>query len=349
MHALRELGRNTLVIVGTTLGLIATAAFFEVGVDIASAWWEWVIGLAIASVVAFFALAIIFAATSSSIGVTAVGWLGIFVGRVPPGFGRGDHNLQRAIGDLALFAGAAYLGRALYLHGDAEGQLNWALEGLFLIGAGVVFGLLAAIPRLYFATKRGRGEVVALDGLRPDRGRRAARRQKAREKGRDKQELPAAAEDVAVLITLAMLGVALSMAVVNSVFKLRTRDGRATLPYNDWLEGCLDRDLPECSKDATFSFTARSRDRVRVEVVGQCASTLRTATGEAVATLGAAELKARGIPLPARGARSRLVFDPAPGTEYHVKLTTESDDVCFYSVRYLDEPTGNPATKAATP
>lgn len=347
MHALRELGRNTLVIIATTLGLIAIAAFFEVAVEISTAWWEWIIGLTIATVVAFFALGIILVAISSSVGMTAVGWLGIFAGRVPPGFGRGANNLQRAIGNLALFGGAVYLGRRLYLHGDAEGELNWALEGLFLMGAGVLFGLLAAVPRLYFATKRGWGEVIRLDGLRPESSRRAARRQRARDEGRDKDELPEAAENIAVLITLAMLGVGLSMAVVNSTFMLRTRDGRATLPYNDWLEGCIDRDrdLPECSVDAIFSFTARRADRLRVEVSGQCPATLRDTAGEGIATLDETEKKALGIPPSERGERTRWVFDPAPGTEYRVHLEPGGDGACFYSVRYLEEPTGNPVAK----
>ena len=138
---LRELGLGAASIVGTTLGMLVIAVFYQVAIDMADSWWAWIIGLAIATGLAVVALGVIYMAMAATVAVSALGWGGMFAGRVPAGFGPGDRNLARAAGGLALFGLSAWAGIALYRAGLRAGQINWSTEGMMLVAAGVLFGL----------------------------------------------------------------------------------------------------------------------------------------------------------------------------------------------------------------
>lgn len=325
---------SALAMVAATLGLLVVSVFFEVAIGMAHSWWQWIVGLAVAGALAAVGIAIIFAAMMKTVAVTAAGWLGMLTGRVPHDHAPGRRNARRGLGDLILFALAAGLGLRLYHAGAAGGELNWAIEGLLLTGSGVVFGLLAAVPRFYFA-RRGRGDPV---GPKTERG--GFRRKRDQPRGGDAD--PEAGADVAVLVTAGLTAIALSMCAANVIATARLRDGRATLPYAEWVRGCVDPDgsVEECARDVELTLVPRRTTRLRVEVVSGCEVELTDQEGAAVATLTAAELRALGVDRgDGRDQRLRLVFDPRPGVHYRIGLQS-GGSACTYSVRYLAEPSG---------
>lgn len=326
--------------VAATLGLLLIAAFYEVAIDTADVWWKWLVALPIATAVALVGLAIIYVGMDATAARTATGWLGMFAGRVPPGYGPGDGNLGAGVAGLVLFVAAAVLGVMLYRKGVGSGQLNWAIEGLALVGSGAVFGLAAAVPRLYFACRASGDVVREIAGGHGRRHRGVNEHDHA--KSDERSVATSGAEGVTVLLTAGLLGVALSMCTANTVMHQRLRDGVATMPYADWLDGCVDADatLPECAPAARLTLIPREARPLRLEVMTHCKWELRTTDGDEVQRLDSAAKQALGIEPSAPGERERIVFVPTPRTTYEVLIAASGKDVCAYSVRYLFEPTG---------
>lgn len=346
--AFAQLLLSVLSIAATTLGLLIIAVFFEVGIGEANAWWQWILGLGLAAGFAALGLALIFGAMMQTVAMTAAGWLGMMTGRVPWGFAPHQGNLGRGVGDLALFGLSSWLGFRLYRAGATGVEANWAIEGLFLMGAGVAFGLVASVPRFYFAFRARGAEVEPKPekgrkrGKRGKRGKHAKQDERKQERGGRLEDVDSGI-DVAVLFTAGLAGIALSMCTANVVATARVRDGVATLPYADWVEGCVDpsQTLSECSERAELTLIPRHQTRLRIEYLGSCDIEILGPDGAPPVGLGYEAMKKLGIESgDGNDERRRLILDPPPGARYQFRITSPKRESCRYNVRYLDEPTG---------
>ncbi len=313
--AIKELAAGVLAIVAITLGLVVIAVINETAIEMATVWWQWIVGLAISGAISAVALAVIFAATLSTVGTMAAGWVGMLAGRVPAGFADRRANLGSGIGGLLLCAACGILGVVLYRAGLRDGNANWAVEGLFLAAGGMVLGVGPAIPRLYFAA-RGAGDPVE----------KRSKKQRWRNKRKNK-ESDGAGAGAAVVATAALLSIGLSMCTADLIATMDTRDGKATLRYGDWLEGCLDASgqlEDECPKRMDATLDPRVRGSLQLEWLGRCDVAIEKAGG------GQPGGKAR---LGGLDERSRWSL---PAGRYHVAVTTKTD--CAYMIRYRSAP-----------
>ncbi|MCC6997975.1 MAG: hypothetical protein IT370_25400 [Deltaproteobacteria bacterium] len=212
LGALKELGTNLLAMAALLLGLMLIKIFFGLAVSETSAVWQAPIAFGLALAATALGLTMVYAAVRATTSQMAEGWLGLLTGRVPPGYARGGDGL-RGVMALALLGAACYFGLLLFRKGAREGELNWALEGLFLMAGGLVFGLLPAIPRLYFAG-RGAGGTAQQRRDRPGRGSGGDGGKRAGKGVRD---------GVTLFVTLAVLGVGLGLAAIDITVAARDR------------------------------------------------------------------------------------------------------------------------------
>ncbi len=216
LGALKELGTNLLAMAALLLGLMLIKIFFGLAVSETSEVWQAPIAFGLALAATGLGLAMVFVAVRATTSQMAEGWLGMLTGRVPPGHGRDGDGL-RGVMALALLAAAAYFGLLLFRKGAREGELNWALEGLFLMASGVVFGLLPAIPRLYFAARGGSGGGTGKQRRdRPGRGTGG-------DGGAGRRAGKGVKDGVTLFVTLAVLGVGLGLAAIDITVAARDR------------------------------------------------------------------------------------------------------------------------------
>lgn len=329
MHALRELGGRLLITVGTALGLLVIAVFFDTALAMGEAAWQLVVGLAVATGLAVLALGAIHAAMAASVGRTAIGWWGMVAGRVPPGFGRGDHNLGRAVGDLAAFGLGLPAGLALSRHGMAAGNGGLAIAGLMLAGAAVLFGLVAAVPRLYFALRGSGRSVSAVERA----GRRRGRARTAGGAGGADR-----ADDVALLVTAGLLGIALSMCTARTIERRREDDPRRALARGDWARGCVATPATAgCPAAVTITLAPRRARPLRLESLSSCVIALATVDGRPVRARDPAALAALAARQGATDEVRRFELDVDPGVVYRLTPAPPSGlPRCGFSVRYVE-------------
>lgn len=339
MVALIEAGTRLAIAVATALAVLVIAVFYDVALDLAGAAWEYAVGLAVATALAVGALAVIHQGMAATVGRTAVGWWGMMAGRVPAGFGPGDRNAARAAGDVLAFAIATPAGLALAARGARDGQHGWSTAGLMLVAAGVVFGLIAAVPRLYFARRRlddARRADAASEGAR--RGRRRRRGQRDGTPGASPADR---ADDVAVLVTAALLGIALSMCTASTLARWRERHGPRELARGDWLAGCAAVE-PEAGADACpaavdVTLVPRRARVLRVEAVTTCALSVATADGRAVVTPDEAAMRAAAERPPREITTQAFRLDASDGARYVLTLRPPPGaPACRFSVRYRE-------------
>ncbi len=337
----KELGTGLLAIVGITLGLLLIAVFFEVAVDSIEAWWHPPLSLGLALGISLFALAGVYAAVDATLSRAAAGWLGMLAGRPAPGFSPGDSNGARALASLSLLLFCTVTGVMLFRHGAGAGAVNWAIEGLFLVAAGLVLGLVPIIPRLYFMRRHasyGRGRKSA--GASRRRGKRNAGARFRFTRERDSGD-----SRVSLFACLAILGIGLSMAVAGTVASLRLRDGRAALAYGDWAEGCVEPggDSFSCASDVRLTLIPAYDRRLRIEPIG-CPIELHTSDGAVAPRLSASQMRKLGFEQPGLDQQPTIVFDPVPDQVYEITVAAKpGEDSCHYAVRYLVERRQMPA------
>lgn len=315
MAVLRELALGVGAIIGIVLSVLVINVFYATAFEMGTAWWAWIIGGAVATGFAAVAAGVLFMVLHATVGVMVVGWMGMLTGRQPVGYGPGDHNLSRGLGGVIFFAAALVLGRMLYRAGVDDGQVNWAVEGLMLMGGGTVIGLFGAVPRLYYAARGRGGHMHRFSRNRKKRGEASAQ--------------------VSLLLSLALVSIALSMCVTDTVQQVRARSGAATLAYGDWFDGCVepDGDLPECAPRVSLRLVPRRAVPLRVEYITGCRVRILTASGDEVPGLS--------IQGSAGSDRRRASFDAVAGVDYRVELEASEgarSNACVYSVRYFDEP-----------
>lgn len=294
--------------VALTLGLLIISAFTEAAFGDASAWWQWLIGLAVAGGLSALGAMMIYAVASKVLEPIAAGWMAWISGAAPP---VESGSRAAALADFALFGATTFVGWQLYKIGREAGQGNWATGGVLLIAYGVLFGLGAAVPQ------------VALAGRASTKGQR---------------RVTTGEHGVAVLFTVGVIGIALAMATVNLIFTARVHDGVAPVPEADWVRGCVSSELTGCSPRAELTITPRRAARLRLEYLSQCSVRLTDATDGAVEVLPAAELRRLGVASgDGRNDRARVIFDAPRGARYVVHVEPTSN-VCTFAVRYLEEP-----------
>jgi hypothetical protein len=309
-----ELGRGILAVPSLALGLLVIAVFFQTAAESSSGVWQAIVAFGLAIAASLVGLLLVGWVAARVMGPAAAGWLGIFSGQVPEEFAPDQRNGSRALANLLLLGACLLLGSLLFRHGVREGELNWAIEGLFLAGSGVVLGLLPAVPRLRFA----RGPR----GLRPE---------------------PVESEGVITFIVAAALGVGLSLAVSFGVTEKWPRQGPRTLRPLVWHSGCVSQATELCPARARFTLVAAERGRYLVDLRDLCARLAFTAgDGRPVREVAWVELNRAGIETydKEREIKTRVI-DADAGQRIQLEVTTErgepgsiANKSCVFKVRY---------------
>lgn len=298
--------RALAAIVGMALGVVLIASFAEAAIGEAQAWWQWLIGAAVAGALGFLGGALIYAGASAALDPVAAAYLAWLEGRPVPG-ARG----AALASDLAVFSIAGVAGAWLYRTGVADGEDRWAAAGaLFVLGA-LLLGLVPALPH-------------ALGRAAP-RERSAPRR-------------PLTSSPVAALATAAMIGMALAMALASALRVAGAADGDVRLAPADWAESCVAASGTACPTGARLRM-APTGGWTRVEAITRCPLAIKREDGVAVATVSDADLRGGGV-APGDGAadRRRWVFLAEPNARYDVWISPIAEGACRYSVRFLPEP-----------
>lgn len=312
-----ELGLGLLAVPSLALGLLVIAVFFQTAAESADGLWQAVIAFGLAVAASLVGLLLVGWVAARVLGPAAAGWLGIFSGQVPAAFAPRARNGSRALADLLVFAVCLLLGILLFRHGVREGELNWAIEGLFLAGSGVVLGLVPAVPRLRFA----RGPR----GVTPE---------------------PMESEGVITFIVAAALGVGLSLAVSFGVTEKWPRQGPRTLRPLIWHSACVSQAAELCPARALFTLVAAERGRYLVDLRDSCARlAFSTEDGRPAREVAWADLHLAGIKTydKEREIRTRAI-DADAGQRIQLEVTTErgkpgaiADRSCVFKVRYREE------------
>lgn len=335
-----ELGMGLLATPVFTLALLLVAVFFEVAADMSEALWQGVIAFAVVIAVAVLAASLVGFVALGVVGPAAVGWLGWLTGQRPREFGPEQHNGARALVNLLVFALCSGLGVLLFRHGVNEGQMNWAILGLFLTAGGTVFGLGSAVPRLVFFA-RGHRNASSKEGAssKEDASSKGNASSKARV-----DEAVEGATGIAVLVVAATLGLGLSLGVSMAFSEAGwdTQRARVMRP-KVWHKGCVSpAPTKKCQAKAELLLVAKKAGFHRVDL-GDACSVLILEKGDSrpVVAGGWPELRRLGVrPVDvksgiktrlvrlAAGQRIRVVLTPAP------HKAASLDKHCVFKVRY---------------
>lgn len=302
----RELGAGLLAIPSLVLGLLLIAIFFQTAAEYAVGVWQAIIAFAVALAATVIGLMLVGWVAALVLGPAAVGWVAMFSGQLPQEFAPGQRNGGRALANLMLAAICLPLGVLLFRHGVREGELNWAIEGLFLAGSGVILGLLPAIPRLYFSRWRPEAEPEPVEG-----------------------------EAVIAFIVAASLGVGLSLAVCFG-FEGRQR-GEQQMRPGVWHTGCVTNYGDSCPPGATYVLLSKTRREHYIDLRGGCASvTFRPGDDRPVQEVEWVDLHRRGIETynREREIRTRVVRLRAGQRILLEVKPPDEKRICSFKVRY---------------
>lgn len=209
----QEVGRALLAIVATTFSLVWLMSLVTSVAEATEAL-EVVVNVVLSLVTGVIALGVIGYTAGFVLETTAAGWVGLFTRQVPRPYTGRSYNQTRAIADLVVLVLCVVLGLLLFRHGAAKGYLHWALQGLLLIVAGGVFGLLPLVPRVGIALARRR-----MKGWRVV----------------DHEDN----EKLLVFVLATMLGVGLSMGVTSAIGAVRARGAKRTVAVGALVEGVV--------------------------------------------------------------------------------------------------------------
>jgi hypothetical protein len=304
-----ELGRGLLAIPSLTIGLLLIAVFFQTAAEMAEGVWQAVVAFGVAIAVSVGALMLVGWVATVVIGPAAVGWLAIFAGQHPAEYGPSQRNGARALANLLLFASCGPLGVILFRHGAREGELNWAIEGLFLTAAAVVLGLGSAIPRLYFAARAKRSGVE-----------------------------PVESEGVIAFVITAMLGIGLSLGISMGFSEARSDSRERTMRPAIWHTACVRSEkLKSCVPQIAMTLVAAKQGVHRVDLRASCAVTLgfKPGDGRPLSELSWMELRRLKIVVydKEREIRTRAL-QLAAGQRVLVEVTPRGGEGCVFKLRY---------------
>jgi hypothetical protein len=203
----RELGRVAAAVAATFVGLVLLSACCLWFVEDVEEWWQALVAGALALALAGLLLWGIAASAGAHLADAAAGWAGLALRRAPRSFSRAAG--ARALADLLAFAACAAGGLLAFRAGAVRGELHWSIQGLLLVVAGGLFGLVPLAPRLALLRARRAGrawKVVDGDATRDDA--------------------------LVAPILAACLGVGLSMGVTDAVAVVRARRAGAPTPVD---------------------------------------------------------------------------------------------------------------------
>jgi|GEM_PF-6412191 hypothetical protein len=305
---LKELGYAVFALILTTLGLLVIWAITSAAVEEITNWWQFLIGSVLALAIIGAGAGLLAIGTALTTHLIARGWVGMLMGNLPEEFADRSDNRWRASAGFTAFALSLLGGIPLFRYGVAESELNFAIEGLFLVFAGFIFGLLPAIPRGYYSF-RDRA------GLK-------------REKKKDKEGAQATWFMVA-----ALFGIGLSLSVSEIVTGCRNGAGNSILPLGEWVDGT--------TKDVVdYRVVPRDTRRSRVEYLSISCPHIQwlDEEGKKGPSLTRKDLKREGIEYRSpKGKIKQFVFDPSSQKTYRVRIGKKGV-LCVYSVRYRYEP-----------
>lgn len=197
-------GRAWGAVLGATLGFALMMAGVVAPLDEAEALWEYLISVPFGLAFVVFGCGLVVWSVGGVAERIAIGYWGMLLGACPAQeYGPRPGNREQALAS-GLFALLALgSGLALFSVGAREGELNWTLEGLLLAFSGVLLGLGALVPRLYFWRLPPRG----------------SERRKVRE-----LKLP---ETWLAFLVAVTLGIGLSFGVCNGFAETKARAERA--------------------------------------------------------------------------------------------------------------------------
>lgn len=307
---LAELGLGLVAIPVLAIALLLIAVFFQVAAEMSEGVWQAVIAFGVAIAISVGALMLIGWIAVFLIGPAAIGWLAMFAGQLPEEFGAGQHNGARALANLVLFAGVAPLGFLLFRHGAREGELNWTIEGLFLLAISAVLGLGAAIPRLYFAGRAKHAKAEPMD-----------------------------AEGVVAFVITAMLGIGLSLGVSMGFGEARPVKKEQAMRAGKWHTRCVRAEpLKDCLPEVTLTLVAAGPGLHAVDTRAGCSVNLQFATDDRrpAPELRWIELRRLGIQVYDKEQEIRTrVLRLAAGERVRLRYTRElRGESCFFKARY---------------
>lgn len=325
----KEVGAALLALPAMALGLLLIAVFFQVAVEMSSAWWEWIVAMGVALGVSGVALAIIGLAVTVSARRMAVGWMGMFSGRVPAPYVRLDDARIAAWSGLAIAVIVIPLGLLLFRAGLGADMTNWSIAGLFFAAGGVLFGLLPAVPGFFFL------------------------RDTARRRPHDDEPN---GEHLETFLVLAFLGVSLGLAVSFTFDDRRQRDTAptneervasrpaTTTPGRRFRAGCVThRGGFGCDKGfVRLPLRLQPGQRIRVEYVARhCRVQLTRAEGGVQLGWPPRRIRdASGAWIPYGAYRE---FTPRAGARYIISFAPPGTSPCLWRLRYF------PAGRSAAP
>lgn len=198
---------------GVTFGILVVMVSVTSFVDDVDAVWKVALTLLFALGVCVVGIGLL-ATSMWSASRTAAGWIGITRRRIPFAYSTRERNGARAVADVVLLLTGLVAGLTLYYTGVAAGQLNWTLQGLFLILAGALFGALPLVPRVacFLAHRRGWGW-----------------------KYEGQEEEPS--EHLVVLVVALLLGIGLSFGVSQAFSTVRRRGTWLEATEGEWVTG----------------------------------------------------------------------------------------------------------------
>jgi hypothetical protein len=332
---LSEVVRDFFAVLVTVVGLQAVGVAFAVGMD---SWGDGLFYFIIAmGVMLLFAAGALYAIGFMSViafGPIAAGWLGMFTGRCPHGYGPEGGNGTRLVGALVIAAGSAWWGLGVWQRSLESGEHFSTVAGLLVVVTGVMIGLASAVPRAYFLRRPRPPEPPPSD---PKADEKRAKRRKSRS---SRDPLPTLIESVQDELPLFAMVAALGLGLANcSQRLLADTDGEPEfrLPYGDITTPCLDRDPDEdgCVETVRIELVP-PRDwgrRVKIRTFTSCpAITIEDQDGEPVEVLSKEALEALGIGGDGYGY---VVFDTERGNTYTVVAHAREEGSCSLGLRYV--------------
>ncbi len=288
-----------------------------------------ILGMSVALLIAGVALFLIAVVASLTLVPIAAGWLGMFVGQHPHGFGSDDNNRMQAIGSLLLIVLFSFWGYSIWSHGQELADPFKVVSGLLMIAGAWIIGLAEFIPRLYFTLRPGEAE------------------KETAEEGEVPTLLDQAEQLTMGLVVCVLAGMGLAKCTAQGTDDLVDAKGRLVLPYGDWIFACVDEDesKKDCASPRLFTIRGAGSQgrRIRLTMTPSCPHVeLTDDAGNTIEPLNEATRERLKIPPNGRGGLEHdyVIFDNPASEQYTIAVSAgDAKTSCDAGIRYTSEPT----------
>ena len=325
---LGSLLRGAFALAVMLIGLQTIGHIFAVALDTDDVFFL-VLGMGVALLIAGGALFLITLVASLTLVPIAAGWLGMFVGQHPHGFGSDDNNRMQALGSLLLIVLFSFGGYSIWSHGHELADPFQVVSGLLIVAGAWIVGLAEFIPRVYFTLRPGEAEgEAAEEGEMPT--------------------LHGQAQQITMgLVVCVMAGMGLAKCTALRTGDLVDTKGRLVLSYGDWIFACVDKDAAKknCASPRLFTIrpTGSQGQRIRLTLTSSCPEVEVTDdAGNTIEALDEATRMRLKIPPNGRGGleHNYLIFDNPANEQYTITVSAgDAKDSCDAGIRYTSEPT----------